>query len=65
MNGKMKATILIGMIVATTQAHSAPTQFPAKPERLNSVINRTNSSILSDNKDDGKLWVMPPQSGSA
>lgn len=51
--------------MATTTSMAAPSLFPRDGNRLASVVNRTNSTILGDHAQADNIYVLPPASGTA
>lgn len=61
---KRLCTTLIGLL-AMQAAVAVPTIYPTEVSHLSTIINPTNSNLVSDNVDPNTFWVLPPNTGAS
>lgn len=61
------SSVLSGVLALglTQTAKADPVLHPSEPQRLEAIINNTNSNLVGDHADPNMAWVMPPLSASA
>ncbi len=62
---KSQFSILLSTLMLSGLAKATPTLYPTDPSLLFGILNPTNSSLVADDSDPRKVWVLPPNVGEA
>lgn len=62
---KQRFTLALIGLVGIKSAMAVPTIYPTEVSHLSSIINPTNSNLVSDTMDKHKFFVMPPNTGKS